>query len=142
MRLRREAALSASVDVCGRAVANVIHQVSGQSDPPLNDWLLIRLTGRPPPHCLLPATSSFVIYFHLASLVLPPTFLCSFHQHSHPSLSALPPLFPSFDRINTSFCLCLDHITCGQAAHDHTTMLLGSFKLAILAHNANANGHE
>lgn len=79
-------------DACGRAVANVIHQVSGQSDPPLNDWLLIRLTGRPPPRCLLPATSSSVIYFHFASLVPPaciplflsPVFFQSFHLFPPP----------------------------------------------------------
>lgn len=77
----------------GEAAANAIRQVSGQSDPQLNDWLLIRLTGTPPPGCPLPAASSFVIHFHLASLALPPAFLGSLHQYSRPSLSVLPTFF-------------------------------------------------
>lgn len=87
-----ETMLSAAANVCMWAAVNVSLQVSGQSNPLSNDWFLIWLTDRlPPPRCLLPAVSPFIIHFHFVSLSLPPAFLCSIDESLF--LSILPLLF-------------------------------------------------
>ncbi len=141
-----ETMLSASANVCMCVGANVIRQVSGQSNPLSNDWFVIWLTGRLPPLlCLLLTFSSFIIHFptllslpaaacippfllhpHTSSYllllsVLPPLFNVMFVLHSPLLLSILPPSCLSLDDINTSFCLRCDRITCGNAAQNHST---------------------
>lgn len=69
---RVQTTLSASVGVYGRATANVIRRVSGQSNSLSNDWLVIWLTGRLPPRvCLLLSFSSCIISLYLFLIIQP-----------------------------------------------------------------------
>lgn len=128
--------------------ANVIRQVSGQSNSLSNDWFIIWLTGRLPPLvCLLLPFSSFIIRRLSFQLSVPPPvciplFLLQPLTSSRllPLYQILPALFNSvsvlssplllfilpascltLDDINTSFCLRRDRITCGNTAHNHST---------------------
>ena len=133
------------VCVCVCAAANVIRQVSGQSNSLSNDWFIIWLTGilppllsspffpiichpfhsfsSPPPPCCMHSSDPFTPS-HLVSSASPSNVLFAFTSFSF--LSTLPPSCLSLDDINTSSRLCCDHITWGNAAHNHTPPPSGS----------------